>query len=57
MQRSGDEWRALIVGNEGKSRPAEFTIPKDLPEDEILDYLDVLFHEYATVERPKVRRI
>lgn len=57
VERTPNGWRALLVGSEGKSRPAGFEIPPTLSEAELLGYLDDLFHEYATAERPAVRRI
>ena len=57
VERTAGGWRPLLIGSEGKSRPADFRIPSTLGEDELLAYLDDLFHEYATAERPRVRRI
>ncbi len=57
IERTTSGWRPLLVGSEGKSRPADFEIPSTLGEDELLGYLDDLFHEYASAERPRVRRI
>ena len=57
VERTRSGWRPLLVGSEGKSRPADFEIPSALSEDELLGYLDDLFHEYATAERPCVRAL
>jgi len=57
IESTAEGWNALLVGGDGKSRPAGFPIPADLSADEILGYLDDLFHESATAENPEVRRI
>lgn len=57
VESTDEGWNALLVGEDGKSRPAGFPIPADLSADEILAYLDDLFHESATADNPEVRRI
>lgn len=56
VESTAQGWNALLVGGDGKSRPADFPIPAELSADEILGYLDDLFHESATADNPKVRR-
>jgi hypothetical protein len=41
-------WRAFVLGNEGKRRPADFIVPGDIAENELCEYLADLFHENAT---------
>jgi hypothetical protein len=42
-------WISYYAGNEGKSRLAEdIAVPAGLPEEELSDFLDVLFHEEAS---------
>jgi hypothetical protein len=42
------QWRALYFGDEGKKRMADdITIPSHLGEDELLDYLADLCHEWS----------
>ena len=48
-------WVAFYQDNDGKRRPADFVIPHDLDSEEIANYLDDLFHEFATEEHPRVR--
>lgn len=55
VEATADGWRAFYQGNDGKRRPADFVIPKDLDSAGIAKYLDDLFHEFATDERPRVR--
>ena len=57
VESTAKGWNALLVGRDGKRRPADFTIPAELTADEILGYLDDLFHEFATADNPEVRRI
>lgn len=57
VESTVEGWNALLVGGDGKSRPAGFPIPADLSAGEILGYLDDLFHESATADNPEVRRI
>lgn len=57
VDKTQNGWRALIAGQEGKHRPADFQIPSNLKQEDILGYLDDLFHEYATESRPRVKQI
>ena len=50
-------WRAFILGADGKRRAADFPIPSTLTADEMTDYLDDLFHEFATPVRLTVRKL
>ena len=57
VERIGDRWRVLEVGDDGKRGLCEdVVIPSHLTETEIPDYIDDLFHEAG---RPgaRVRRI
>ena len=48
-------WKPYIAGSDGKRRPADFPIPEHLSATEIAGYLDDLFHEYATADKPVVK--
>ena len=50
-------WQAYYPGSDGKRRPADFVVPRDIPEDGLLAYLADLFHEDATPRRPDVLRL
>ena len=51
-------WELFEIGNEGKQRRFGGSIvPPALPEDQLLSFLDDLFHQYATPIRSRVRRI
>ncbi|WP_186062202.1 DUF7661 family protein [Burkholderia gladioli] len=52
--RQQGRWQAYDFGAEGKRRPADFQIPDFVEADELLQYLDDLFHEDATPRQPAV---
>ncbi|WP_456152321.1 DUF7661 family protein [Paraburkholderia bannensis] len=54
IARSGGAWVAYLLGAEGKRRRASFEIPDFVSADELAQYLDDLFHEDASLERPSV---
>ena len=41
-------WRAYYLGTDGKRRPADFIVPRDVVEDDLCEYLADLYHENAT---------
>lgn len=53
---SGDGWRLLVAGSDGKLAPADVVVPDFIQEHELEQYLDDVFHEMATHERPRVTR-
>jgi hypothetical protein len=56
--RSAERWRVLLLGADGKSRPApDIVIPAHLTLAEIPAYVDDLLHEAATPENPSVQVI
>lgn len=58
VQRTGDRWRVVLVGEDGKHRAAPgVVIPPSVPEAELARYLADVFHESATPERPDVVRV
>jgi len=50
-------WRAYYLGTGGKRRPADFIVPGDVAEDELMNYLADLFHEDATPGHDSVQRL
>jgi hypothetical protein len=51
-------WELFEIGNEGKTRRFGGSIvPPGLSDDQLLAFLDDLFHEHATPKRAHVRRI
>ncbi|MBN3852038.1 hypothetical protein G3N59_01470 [Paraburkholderia sp. Ac-20340] len=55
--RSESGWVAYLIGTEGKRRRAAFEIPDFIAADELMQYLDDLFHEDASPQRPTVERL
>jgi hypothetical protein len=56
--RSNNELLALYCGDNGVRRKADdIHIPPSLDESELAEYVADVFHELATLERNKVRRI
>jgi len=55
---SENGWAAFYLGAEGKRRPGRvIVVPAGLPESDIQQYLDDLFHEWATERHPSVKRL
>jgi hypothetical protein len=57
VERAADGWRLWRRGPDGKRAPVEVSIPAFLAEDELVQYLDDIYHEVATPEHPCVRRV
>jgi hypothetical protein len=55
-ERSVEGWRLFVLGGDGKLARADIVIPDFIHEHELEQYLDDMFHEMATRERPRVRR-
>lgn len=55
VEATADGWNAFYQGSDGKRRLADFVIPNNLDRTGIARYLDDLFHEFATEDRPRVR--
>ena len=57
VEASAVGWQLFILGNEGKRLRSDMVIPDFIREDELAQYLDDMFHEMATRERPSVIRL
>ena len=57
VERDADSWRPYYGGEEGKKRPADFTIPTDIAEEDLGQYLADLFHEHARPGKAEVVRL
>lgn len=58
VSRGEAGWEVIHVGSQGKHRAAhDVVIPSSISEPELARYLADFFHEYATPERPDVRRL
>jgi hypothetical protein len=57
VERAADGWRLWRLGTDGKRSPVDVSIPAFVAQEELLQYLDDVFHEVATPEHPSVRRV
>ena len=57
VERAAGGWRLWRHRGDGKRSPVEVSIPVFVTEDDLLQYLDDIFHEAATPENPCVRRV
>jgi hypothetical protein len=56
-EASDEGWKLFVLGGDGKRSPADVVVPHFIREGELEQFLDDVFHEMATRERPSVRRI
>jgi len=55
IRRDENKWQVFDLGTEGKKRIArDVVIPPSMNEDEIVEYLSDLLHEYASPKHPEV---
>ena len=53
--RAEGKWRAFYPGSDGTRRKAQdITIPHEMAEAEIVEYVADLCHEWATPDNPEV---
>lgn len=57
IERRGEQWSVLSVGNDGKRAPAGFVIPEFVTDEELEQFLFDLFHEQAAYRKGGVRRV
>ncbi|MGZ3722135.1 MAG: DUF7661 family protein [Bdellovibrionales bacterium] len=56
--REGDRWSLFLLGADGKKRPVhDIVIPANMNEDQVLVYIADIFHEFASPEKPGVRKL
>lgn len=56
-QRVDGRWQLFLVGAEGKKRPVpDVSVPPHLSANELLTFLEDLYHEFASTSHPSVRR-
>ncbi len=56
--RSKEIWKIFYLGSEGKKRLADdILIPSHICEEEIIDYLEDLFHEWSTKKHKHVIKL
>jgi hypothetical protein len=56
-EASDEGWKLFVLGSDGKRSPADVVVPHFIRESELEQFLDDVFHEMATRERPSVRRL
>jgi len=56
-ERTDAGWRLFVLGADGKRSPADVVVPAFVTESELAQYLDDIFHESASLDRPCVKRI
>ncbi|GAB2837791.1 hypothetical protein GCM10027277_00790 [Pseudoduganella ginsengisoli] len=57
IRAKGGGWDAFYPGTDGKRRPADFIVPGDIAEADLLEYLADLFHEHATPRNHAVTKL
>ncbi len=56
--RDGNRWLVFYPGNEGKKRRADdIILPPDLKEENLIEYIADLCHEWATLDSSEVKRL
>jgi hypothetical protein len=56
--REQDRWRLYRLSDEGKlALVRDFSIPPELTVEELAGFLDDMYHEFATQDRPAVTRV
>ena len=57
IAKEGAAWKAYYLGNAGRKRPADFSVPAHLGEEELPRYLTALFREASSPQHPRVVRL
>jgi hypothetical protein len=57
IERRGEQWSVLAVGNDGKRAPAGFVVPEFVKDEELEQFLFDLFHEQAAYKKGGVFRV
>ena len=57
IERRGEQWAVLYVGNDGKRAPAGFVIPEFVADEELEQFLFDLFHEQAAYKKGGIVRV
>lgn len=56
--RRNDSWNIFYRGSEGKKRIAkDITIPGNIKESELIEYLSDIYHEYSNERNSEVKII
>lgn len=57
IRRTQERWEILSLGADGKRGVENLVIPSHIGVEALESYLEEIFHEWATLERSKVRRL
>ncbi|WNZ55942.1 hypothetical protein QT397_24370 [Microbulbifer sp. MKSA007] len=57
IERQSNSWATFYQGNEGKRRSAGISIPSEIREKDLAQYLADICHEWASERYPAVERI
>jgi len=57
VEREEGTWRTYLLGSDGKRSLVNIAIPESIPEAELVQYFDDIYHEDATPQRPAVVRL
>ncbi len=57
VERRDGAWRTFRLGSDGKRSLVDIPVPPSLPEAELVQYFDDIYHEVATPQRPAVIRL
>ena len=58
IKHRNSEWIVFYLGNEGKKRLAEdIFVPSDISENQLIDYLSDLCHEWARPNHSEVKKL
>jgi hypothetical protein len=57
VEREDGAWRTYLLGPDGKRSLVNIAIPESIPEAELVEYFDDIYHEAATPQRPAVIRL
>jgi hypothetical protein len=57
VRRSQERWEVFRLGADGKRGAEEVVIPPHISVEGLESYLEEIFHEWSTPERPQVRRL
>ncbi len=52
-----ERWRTYLLSSDGKRSLVNIPIPESMPEAELVQYFDDIYHEAATPQRPAVVRL
>lgn len=56
--RDKNQWVIFRLGNEGKKRILhDIKMPNDIPETELIEYIEDIYHEWATPNNHNIKEL